>query len=249
MSLPSRFLTYPVLIEVGGRTGTGFYLNNKNALYLVTACHVLFDNGIELVADRAQLVSLEPDTVAKNTIFVECKSLLSSGALKKHPKSDIAVCKIGSLAPRNDGLFSIEFVEGVTEQHDGHLRGLDVNNTALLADVVVSNDVFLFGYPTSLGSEAQIDPKYPLLRKGIIAGKTADKRIVVDCPVYFGNSGGLVVEIKANGVFGVGVAIQMIPFVEELWSKQHRTTVGRRLENSGYALVEPIDRVLELLSD
>jgi hypothetical protein len=39
----------------------------------------------------------------------------------------------------------------------------------------------------------------------------------------------------------------MVPFVEELWSKQFKVQTGVRYENSGYSLVEPMDRVEELL--
>jgi hypothetical protein len=46
---------------------------------------------------------------------------------------------------------------------------------------------------------------------------------------------------------GIGIATEMIPFVEELWSKQFNKQVGVRYENSGYAIVEPMDRILELL--
>jgi hypothetical protein len=90
-----------------------------------------------------------------------------------------------------------------------------------------------------------------LLRKGIIAGKTEDGRLIVDCPVYFGNSGGLVIEVYReaglNHFRGIGIAVEMIPFVEELWSKQFNAKTGIRYENSGYTFVEPMDRILELL--
>jgi hypothetical protein len=118
-------------------------------------------------------------------------------------------------------------------------------------DVTLSNDVFLFGYPTSLGRSDQLDKSTPLLRTGIVAGKTKDGRFVIDCPVYFGNSGGLVIEVRRQNTqsyyMGIGIAAEMIPFVEELWSKQFNAQTGIRYENSGYSIVEPMDRILELL--
>jgi hypothetical protein len=70
--------------------------------------------------------------------------------------------------------------------------------------------------------------------------------------VYFGNSGGLVVEVTETGPSArqfpaIGIAVQMIPFIEELWSAQFKTQAGLRYENSGYSLVEPMDRVNELI--
>jgi len=44
----------------------------------------------------------------------------------------------------------------------------------------------------------------------------------------------------------LGVAVELVQFIEELTSKQYKTTVGVRFENSGYSLVEPMDRVQEL---
>jgi hypothetical protein len=65
-------------------------------------------------------------------------------------------------------------------------------------------------------------------------------------------SGGLVVSVTETRVgqyawHGIGVASQMVPFVEELWSKQYLVQTGVRYENSGYSLVEPMDPVLELI--
>jgi hypothetical protein len=131
------------------------------------------------------------------------------------------------------------------------ILGLAQDNMRLIADVGISNEVIMFGYPGSLGRDAQIDRSRPLLRRGMVAGKTEDARIVIDCPVYFGNSGALVVEIEQTTLGqmhfrGIGLAVEMIPFVEELWSKQFNAQTGIRYENSGYALVEPMDRVREL---
>jgi hypothetical protein len=129
--------------------------------------------------------------------------------------------------------------------------GLAVTGTQKFDDVSISNTIFLFGYPASLARTGALDKEKPLLRTGIVAGKTDDRRIIIDCPAYFGNSGGLVIEVAqgSGGLWypGIGIAVKMVPFVEELWSKQFGVQVGQRYENSGYAIVEPMDRVLELL--
>lgn len=151
---------------------------------------------------------------------------------------------------------SAKFLSGVTagSVDRPHLVGLTQENTTSFDKVGISNDVILFGYPTSLGNKLQLDPALPLLRRGMVAGKTEDRRIVIDCPVYFGNSGGLVVEVDQHrpGAYtfnGIGIAVEMIPFVEELWSKQFRIQSGVRHENSGYTIVEPFDRITELVAD
>src|SRR5436190_19064223 len=63
-------------------------------------------------------------------------------------------------------------------------------------EVLTGNDVFVFGYPTSLGLKSdptrppQFDPSLPPLRKGIVAGKNPRLHtLILDSPIYFGNSG------------------------------------------------------------
>jgi hypothetical protein len=120
-------------------------------------------------------------------------------------------------------------------------------NCHRLSEVGVGNSVWLYGYPTSLAND-DLDLKTPLLRAGIVAGITKRYQIVLDCPSYFGNSGGLATELVGEDHFGIGVAIKMIPFAEKLYSREFKQ-VGIRYENSGYSLIEPMDRVFELVDE
>jgi hypothetical protein len=255
-NLPQNNLAYPVLISLGsGGRGSGFYLNNDQAMYLVTACHVLFKDRLELYPGAATLTSLASDLVTRAVFDLDCGKLLADGALQKHPRADVLVCKLGTLAGDSSGK-RLTLLPGVTLKsalpHGTSVIGLPTEQTLKIAEVTISNDVFLFGYPTSLGRNAQIDQSTPLLRKGIVAGKTEDGRLVIDCPAYFGNSGGLVEEVMHLDPFtthfnGIGIAVEMVPFVEELWSKQFKVQTGVRYENSGYTIVEPMDRIFDLL--
>jgi hypothetical protein len=255
-SLPKINTAYPVLISVGnGSSGSGFYLDNDSAVYLVTACHVLFKDRLELYPGITRLTSLADDFATKFTYELDCAQLWADGALKKHPRADVAVCRIATLTSGPDGrnMYSVPGVTAKSRLAVGtHVIGMPATSTRAFDEVEVSNDVFLFGYPTSLGHNAQIDRATPLLRKGIIAGKAQDGRLIINCPVYFGNSGGLVMEVEyadaaTTYYHGIGIAVQMVPFVEELWSKQFNAQTGVRYENSGYSIVEPMDRILELL--
>jgi hypothetical protein len=71
------------------------------------------------------------------------------------------------------------------------------------------------------------------------------RTLIIDGPVYRGNSGGPVFEIEPDGPFIThfylaGVLIQFIPLTE-------RAPDFRMLLNSGYSVAEPIDFVLELV--
>ena len=129
------------------------------------------------------------------------------------------------------------------------------SETRKIDDLAVAQDAYTFGYPISVGSAIagpQIDPTRPLARKGIIADVDLRRRmLVVDMPVYFGNSGGPVVVIDGPDPFTyraaiVGVVSQFIPF-EDVWISQRYKLPNYSWSNSGYAVVEPIDFVLELL--
>jgi hypothetical protein len=117
-----------------------------------------------------------------------------------------------------------------------------------LNQVFVGNDVVMYGYPTSLGLEKipEIDPLRPLLRKGIVAAKDLQKRsLVLDCPAYFGNSGGPVFEADRQPfqtkLLLIGVVKKYVPFT----ATDARTFLMQT--NSGYSIATPIDDVLELM--
>jgi hypothetical protein len=125
-----------------------------------------------------------------------------------------------------------------------------------MKDVLISNEVFILGYPNSIGmpGASQIEQDQPLLRKGIIAGvNNSNKTIILDCPVYFGNSGGLALEVEhlPNGGKNfrvIGVVSQYIPFVEQLQSVQLKYT-NTNVENSGYSVAVPMDTIFELTKE
>ena len=88
------------------------------------------------------------------------------------------------------------------------------------------------------------------MRSGIIAGLTENGEIVIDCPVYYGNSGGLVINPGPGFAFAaIGVASRMVPYVEKTYSPRFEGPVAIRHENSGYAIVEPMDRVFEVIEE
>jgi hypothetical protein len=263
-AIPSDNLAYPVLIAFPGigSLGTAFYIKNDKHLYLVTAKHVLCKNSqCELRGDTAICLSYPEDITEVDpiTLSVDVNSLNSQGLIRYHQTHDVVVVQIGSTEKKSGESISINFNKGVSrpiaKNNTSSVVVADVNATKAFDDVLISNDVFIFGYPTSIG--IQKDPQYeilrPLLRKGIIAGKNLQKEtIIIDCPVYYGNSGGPVIEVDRvnfleNKYFLIGVVTQFIPYTETWENKTNKVT---RLDvaNSGYSVVAPIDKVLELIA-
>jgi hypothetical protein len=257
--LPDDNLSYPVLIELnGGSSGSGFYLNLRDEkVFLVTALHVLFkmdDPNKPLRASTAKLTSYDQNLQITTPIELEID--LSSLPIRKNDTKDLVLVEISSVR-RVGERTALDFHAGVRRVSQGNPTVVAVPYTALkkFNDVLVSNEVFLLGYPNSLSfpSEPQIEFRKPLLRKGVIAGKNLLKEtIILDCPVYFGNSGGLAIEVENVGAQRyfkiIGVVSQYIPFVERLQSLQ-LGYMNVNYENSGYSVVVPIDTILDLTTE
>ena len=154
---------------------------------------------------------------------------------------------------REEPRFAVSLVPGVTvkEQAKGGVLSVALDNVKPFDQVLTGNDVIVFGYPISLGLQQlpKLDVHRPLLRKGIVAGTNPEKRsIILDCPSYFGNSGGPVVGLDKD-VFKtdfkiIGVISQYVPFVDTGVSK---TFLMQMASNSGYSIATPMDFVLELV--
>lgn len=261
--LPDDNLAFPVLIKLeNGATGSGFFLRADDVFYLVTAKHVLFGQdktGTEtLHSPVGQIVSYSRDLKIKEALVhgVNFAEILDEGNLLRHATMDVAIVKIATLdSPASDGGRLVRLIKHVvqTKGPTAGIVGVPKENFRHFDGVGISNDVFVMGYPNSLGmsekERAQIDKERPLLRKGIVAGKNEKNRtIILDCPVYYGNSGGIVVEIEPSGgkIWPIGIVSEYVPFVEKLLSLQHRT-INTNIENSGYSIAVPIDTILDMI--
>jgi len=256
-AIPDDNLAYPVLITLkNGSAGSGFYLNNSTAIYLVTAKHVLFDPATQKLLDvAADLLSYSKDPAdsTRNLLALDLSVLQNDGNIRPHPSEDVAVVKVFTLNSSTGGTLMGAPIPGVTakEQSKGGVLGVALDTVKPFDQVLTGNDVMVFGYPTSLGLQQlpQIDIHRPLLRKGIVAGTNPEKRsIILDCPSYFGNSGGPVLELdretfKTNLKI-IGVISQYVPFVDTGASK---TFIMQVASNSGYSIATPMDFVLELV--
>lgn len=254
--LPENNLSIPILIKFDtGSSGSGFNVITKDHLYLVTARHVLSDNTGNLLGKSIELVAYSDDLNDKTptVINLNCEKLTANGNVILHPEKDVAVIKIGNA----DGNNSFQLVEGVEAVSVSKTGIVWTNSNQLLSydKVLISNSVYIFGYPSSIGMQnsPQFDYNRPLIRKGIVASKYEQANtIILDCPVYYGNSGGAVIqeEILENGDRNfniIGVVSQFVPYVEN-WVNNRNGLVNTTILNSGYSVAVSIDTVLELLT-
>jgi hypothetical protein len=118
----------------------------------------------------------------------------------------------------------------------------------------VGGDIFLFGFPASIGvaGAPQIDSALPLMRKGIIAGINPSRgTIVLDCPIYQGNSGGPVVMRRQKNLitwefYVVGIAVEWVPF-QDVWESKRFRYSNQTLSNSGYSVMETCESILNMV--
>ena len=159
-SIPDDNLAYPVLIQFPDALASGFYLNTNTATYLVTAKHVLFNPQTGRV--HSGVMSLlsyphNPKEPGTNLIQVDLAALWQAGEIKAHPSADVAVVRIADIVPspmdQNPGAHILRPIAGVTirtSAPDG-LVVLSMDTVTKYDEVLVANEVLLFGYPTSLG--------------------------------------------------------------------------------------------------
>jgi hypothetical protein len=202
---------------------------------------------LRLKSTVATLFSYSGKGNDKTEIELQLRKLFDEGQIKYHPSQDVASVKIGSLKSSVGAVQMIRPLDGVKKLSGSKgITGLTKNNIKLFDDVLISNEIFSFGYPSSLSQYPPLNIRMPLLRKGIIAGKNeTNKIIIIDCPSYYGNSGGLVIEREETTLFekkfmAIGVVSALVPFIKG----NHED-----FENSGYSIAVPMDPVLELIEE
>jgi hypothetical protein len=248
--IPADNLSYPVLIRIGATSGSGFYLATEKDVFLVTAGHVLFEpDRRTLIATQAEALSYASDPKERTqAVFrLDLKALGENGNIKIDNLHDVAVVRVAMVTGQGAAMTSRP-MPGVVMRSvpkSGYVTA-GTHTVKRFAEVLVSNEVIVFGYPSSLGvpNIPQLDYSRPLLRKGIVAGTNeALKSIVIDCAVYPGNSGGPVVELTRDSTGTrfriIGVIIQYVPFKPD--------DAASVLSNSGYAVAAGMDSVLDLV--
>lgn len=255
-ALPQDNLAYPVLIVLNtGSMGTGCIINSDEGNYLATAKHIFFDEKNNLKGDSAILKSYTPDLVAADfTQFtLDLGVVTNNSNIIAHAKHDVSLVRLTTKDKQNE----ISHTKGVSIDRVSSrgICGISISTSIkLYNDALISNDVFIFGYPASIGlkTSPQFNSEIPLLRKGIVAGKNdSNMTIILDCPVYQGNSGGPVIEVELmpGGISYkfIGIVSQFVP-VEDHWKNLSFGIINTQWSNSGYSVVVPVDFIIELIN-
>ena len=257
-SIPESYLEKAILIEFpnAGASGSGFFLIDSNNIYLVSARHVVFHDRFisssgKMVGHRLidtsgviKFYSKNSDNTQASIMEINFSGLWDSGNLILGNNTDIMVARIGSIKRKKpDAPAPITYNSYIRRENSSFLNPFDVTQTLSFDSTRVSDDIFMIGYPKSLQLQQNIqyDFNRPLLRKGILSGKyQINKTLIIDCPSFFGNSGGPVIEIQDDNIRLVGIVTQLIPFTDS----------GKTFainQNSGFSIIEPMDKVFDII--
>ena len=251
-------LVFAAHIKLGnGSYGSGFYVNDGKYLYLVTAKHVLhkiINNAISntLIDNNAVIECYSRNVHSKITIYAKLDILDSATHIKRHPVKDIAIIRIASL-----GGNKILVNNGVKIQNDNNaiLTSTPITMLRQYDNVSIGNDIYVFGFPASIGIQdfPQIEYDKPLLKKGILAGKNDKaKTLILDCFIYWGNSGGPVLEVDEETFVSksfhiIGIVTQYVPLFDRWENVQRQSKLD--VSNSGYSVAEPVDDIIYLMQN
>ena len=256
-SLSSK-MAYATLLNVDFKsTGSGIVLDSGTKLYLVTAKHVLYDAHDVLVGKTLTATQYDPTDISIQprifAIDLEQSTITTVG------KHDLALIELGEIISRyKDETSGTKRTRTAVHSHikitsAGAGSGLPAKLSSLLPlkEIELGADVFLLGYPTSLGLQGNeyYDFSRPLLRKGVVAGVNQNKgTFVIDCPSYPGNSGGPVIQKLSSGKFHlIGIVSKYIPF-ETRWHNSRERIVNIELSNSGYTVCVAVDEIINCVS-
>lgn len=264
--LPDYILRTPVFVELdNGGSGSGFYVQDSLHTYFVTARHVIIEkilitkktkkDSIFLTSRKIYCFSYpkDPNIGERRKLSIDLVEALNKGFLKYEKNNDISIIQISNNSKANDSLSLIQYYPFIEKDKSSHIEAIPVEAFIKYDEVNAGDDVYVFGYPTSIGIQEspQFDYQRPLLRKGVIAGKyERQKTIIIDCPSYYGNSGGPVIVkyLSGDGIFYrlIGIISEFIPYKED-WINSKNGLINTNVANSGYSVVTPIGSILQLM--
>jgi hypothetical protein len=236
--------------------GSGFFLRTTNALFLVTAKHVLFNVSnpiVRLHSALALCLSLGPETDPKPSSWIfHTLRCLKDNELRYVPNHDVAVARLRKIPS------DIKKIELKESRYIKLIWGNNIaspmhaQDSRTLSQLVVYSDILLFGYPASATVLPVMDRSAPVGRKGIVAGINLDHgSIAVGCYSFIGDSGGpvLTIEAEPSGELAfpiIGLLSECVPG-RKLLKDEPFWYLNPPFTNATYSIVEPMDEILELI--
>jgi hypothetical protein len=248
ITLKWEYLSAAVSLKVAGSSGTGFITYDHQHAYLVTACHVLYNKEKNGLYAESIEVHQPVGTVKNNELSILHIELLKVD-IAYNIYQDYFIIKLAFLSDK--GIKNIKFAEGVESvRSDSNLVVFSVDRSLSLDDVLFGEDVYIIGYPSSVGlkEDPQFDYTKPLVQKGVVSGIYASqKTIILDSSVYPGNSGSIVLMEHDKIIKAVGMILRFIPY-EQTWVNLRDKVVNKEYHTSRFSVALSFDVIKENLS-
>jgi hypothetical protein len=256
--------SYSVLLSIneGKSKGSGFRLKYKDYNFLVSAKHVFFDGDNKIYGDIL-IANCPSSPLGKGKVMFQFD--LTTAKIFSSDSADVCIVLIGknhhydsthiplmldAEEHKRQSSLELENYVIIAEKTADYITSVDIEATRSLGEIGIANEVYLMGYPTSLGltESKYFDVSKPLIRKGIVSGvNIKEQTFIIDCPSYQGNSGGPIVEQGEDGYFRViGLVSQYIPY-ETTWYNNRERIKNIEIANSGFSVCVPFDKVVELI--
>lgn len=264
MKINQDNFSYSILLSVdqGKSKGSGFRLKYKDLNLLVSARHVFYDENDNLYGERV-VATCPSSPLGNGTITFEVD--LTEAKIFKSENADVCVLLLGKNQHlskpevhlkhetgdhKRPATLELENYVTIIEASAKNITSVDIEATRGITEIGIANEVYLMGYPTSLGlaNSRYFDSRKPLIRKGIVSGvNMTEGTFIIDCPSYQGNSGGPIIEQGEDGYFRViGLVSQYIPY-ETTWYNSRERIKNIEVANSGFSVCVPFNKIEELI--
>lgn len=226
--------------------GTGFLVGYRrpgvNEVFLITNKHVVQNQTSLCIRFNAQ------NGAAAKDFPLNIRKPSGDFDFSLHPHNEVDIVAVS---------LNTQFLADNRSQYSF----FDLNTCAITLSkmkelgLAEGNFIYSLGFPMNLVAKTR---QYPICRLGCISRISdiyeQDNAIdfLVDSQTFPGNSGGPVVTLEAGeGLNGmaklIGVLHAYIPYKESLYSRQTGRERSVMEENSGLTLVQPVDRIIEVV--
>jgi hypothetical protein len=255
----SPFLRWPVLIELGGGSGSGIILALDDFIILLTAKHVIFNpNSGKLNSAETVIFHYphQPEITKARKLKIDLDGLNNNKFILQHTSLDIAVILLGVIKQDSSEIPFAYYLPELVKSEEGLSRLVILDQSSVLKfnEVKLGTEILIYGFPKGLGIQGQkeFDSYKPILRRGIVAGKNFDsKTFILDCPVYPGNSGGPIIIFNPADPGQskiIGIVTQFIPYLEPQLNKSKKLK-NYNLSNSGLSIGISIEAIAQIVEN
>lgn len=236
MSLNKENFSFIVHISVDGSTGSGFLYKTEMNLYLITAKHVLLDSDNLLVGNNIVIIAKNMNEVINTATTYEIEiSDLSNIIFSDDMNLDIIALKI-------------EDEENTIITNDYQRPFVKVNDILNFDNLNVLKSIYIGGCPTSLSIDVtDYDITRVSFRRGIISS-IYEREFIIDCPTYYGMSGGPIFVENNNGEIQIiGIVSKLVPLLVQWFNNRERSIINTDFENSGFSICIKLNEIINKL--